>query len=289
MLLLPAVPTFEYGKIIPTVADGTRPAASLGVSVTPGNNTYGSYAELIDGALVTHDVYAMVINVNSGAVTTAAKDTIVTIGIDPSAGTSYTDTIADLLAPSTSFLTGNASTRGGVSYFFPLFIKAGGSIAAKASVNNATVGTVRVQAMLYCKPSRPDAMEPCSFVQTFGATVASSSGTSVTPGGASEGSWTEIGTLTKTIRWIEWGVGINSGTFTTQSNGYHVDIGIGDASNKKTVIQNGYCETCNDESFLKPPSGSPCIGVSGDKVYARIQAGPNAADSNMSVCIYGAG
>ena len=147
-------PVGEMFKLADSVADGTRPAAAWGTSVTPGNNTYGSYAALISGASVTDDAHGILININSVSTSTAAKDCIVTIGIDPAGGASYTAFIEHLLCSCAGAYASAQCGAGGVNYYFPVRVPSGSSIAAKASVNNATVGTVRVAVTLY-RTTRP--------------------------------------------------------------------------------------------------------------------------------------
>src|SRR5690606_34323542 len=121
--------------------------------VTPGNNTYGSYAEVISDSSVTSDAFGILININSVSVGSSARDAILTIGIDPAGGTTYTDFISDLLCScAPTYVRGSS----GAWYYFPVFIKAGTSIAAKGSVNNSTVGTMHVNVQLMCKPTRPE-------------------------------------------------------------------------------------------------------------------------------------
>ncbi len=275
-------------KTVDTWGDGTQPAVSLSNQITPGNNSYGTYVELVDGALVTRDVYAVEIIIHGNGVSTAARDTLVTIGVDHSAGTSYTDWITGLLGSCAFSLGGSSAgfSGQGVRYIFPVFLKAGTSIAAKASVNNGTVGTLRCAMKLY-SPTRSNAFQPGGFVQSFGVTDASSSGTAITPGTAAEGDWVEIGTLTKPLRWLEFGLGVNDDTMTI--NNYHVDVALGDASNKKMVIQSAQVGTAAVEQLSKPVACAPCVGAIGDKIYARAQVGPSAADSNISVACYGVG
>src|SRR5687767_5995180 len=79
----------SFQLVITSIADGTQPAANMGTSVTPGNNTYGSYASVIAGASVTDDAYGIEICFNSGYVDSTARDGIATIGFDPAGGTSF--------------------------------------------------------------------------------------------------------------------------------------------------------------------------------------------------------
>ena len=53
----------EWGLVISSVADGTRPAAAWGTSITPGNNTYGSYVQVLTAT--SDETYLMRIAFNS--------------------------------------------------------------------------------------------------------------------------------------------------------------------------------------------------------------------------------
>lgn len=271
----------EWGLIIESVADGTRPAAAWGTSITPGNNAYGSYVQLLTATI--DETYLCRVTINSFTVSAAARDALVTIGVDPAGGSSYTDLIPDLLASCAQIYS-----AGHVSYEFPIRIPAGATVAAKASVNNATVGTGRVAVTLFGRPSRPELVKAGSFVQAFGSTPASSAGTSVTPGAAAEGAWTQLGSALTVPLWHwEYGIGVNNATMTNTI--HHTDIGIGDASNKKVVIPNGVSIEAAAESLIKPRAPHYGLGAVGDIVYVRMQSGPNVAVSGMSVIAYGIG
>lgn len=274
----------EWGQIISSVADGTQPAAAWGTSLTPGNNTYGSYAQVLAGASLTSDAFGILVNFNSNSVSTAARDTIVTIGLDAAGGTSFTDFISDLLCSGASAYVSGVGT--GVWYYFPVFVKSGTSIGAKASVNNATVGTLRCAVTLFCKPSRPEMIRYGSYVTTFGSTAASSCGTSVTPGTASEGSWTQIGSALTKPHWF-WQVGMGINDSTTSNAVTHLDVGLGDASNKKVVISNHPWRTTGGEDATANMGMYWGDGATGDIVYARAQT--SSADSNYSVAVYAVG
>lgn len=274
-------PPNEWGLVISSVADGTRPAAAWGTSITPGNNTYGSYVQVLTAT--SDETYLMRIVLNSFAVTSAARDALVTIGIDPAGGTSYTDLITDLLAS-----CAHTYTAGPVVYEFPLRVPAGATIAAKASVNNATVGTGNVAIELFGRPSRPELVKAGSFVQTFGSTPASSSGTAVTIGTTAEGAWTQIGSALTVPIWAwEFGIGLNNATIV--GNTIHVDLGLGNATSRKVAIPNAYVCTTTVETITKPAALRTVLGAVGDLVYVRAQCGPGAADTTASFCAYGVG
>lgn len=274
----------EWGLIIESVADGTRPATAWGTSVTPGNNTYGSYVQVLSAT--SDETFLCRITLNSWSVSAAARDALVTIGIDPAGGTSYTDFIVDLAASCAP--TYIQVVPGPVVYEFPVRIPAGATLAAKGSVNNATVGTGRVAITLFGRPSRPELVKAGAFVQTFGSTPASSSGTAITGGGASEGAWTQIGSALTVPLWFwEFGFCVNNATMA--NNAHHVDIGLGDASNKKIVIPNGLVYETTSETLAKAAQGRVGLGAIGDIVYARVQTGTTATTANTSIIAYGVG
>lgn len=274
----------EWGLIVSNLEGAMgRPTNNIGATVTPAENAYGDYVEVLPGSSVPSDVFMIDVIIGTGAATSQARDILVTLGLDPAGGSSFTDFISHLMGSNASEY---ATAGGGVVYRFPVFVKAGTSIGAKASINNATLNPLRVAVVLYGKPSNPDAIWAGSFVQSFGVTAASSSGTPVTPGEAGEGAWVEFGTIDKTIRHWEVGVGFDTDTFTAGT--YHCDLGIGDATNKKTAVLDGNVFIAANERLSKTRMAAPGIGVAGDKVYGRAQCS-GAVTANMSMIAYGVG
>lgn len=283
----------EFNLVIESVADGTQPGASNGTTITPGNNTYGSYATVLAGASLTDDAYGIEIWFNSGAVDATARDGIATIGFDPAGGTSFGglggvtgNEIHHLLWSCCGDM--RSISMGPVWYYFPIYIKAGTTIGCKASVNNATVGTVKCFVRLHCKPSRPELVRAGSFVRSFGALVASSCGTAITAGTGTDGTYTQLGSaLAEPLWYWEYGVGINTDTII--NNCQFTDIAVGDASNKKRVISNGVSISSQLETNLKPAMGAYGTGAIGDLVYGRMQVGDNVTLTGYSLMAYGVG
>lgn len=274
-LIIPAPPQFQWQLATTDAA----PTDLYGTSVTPGNNTKGSYAELIDGALVPYDVWLVRINFNSNAVSGAARDTIVDIGIDPTAGTSYSVIIPDLLATS----AGPYGLRS-IDYWFPLHIPAGSSIAARASVNNGTVGTLRCWATLFGKPRHPELTWKGSKVEAIGIVSGSSRGTSVTPGTASEGSWTSLGTVTKQAHWWEVGYGCNDGTM--DAGNVVGDLSAGASAGGEIMLtehQQWIADT-SERMGKAGPRGFARTVPAGYTIYGRLQQ--NSTDTNTSMAAY---
>jgi hypothetical protein len=276
----------EWGLFIPSVADGTRPATNFGTSVTPGNNTYGSYASVMSGATLTDDCFELWINFNSVGASASARDTICTIGLDAAGGTSFTDFITHLLCSSAGLYQQSAGGGNGVWYRFPIFIKSGTSIGCKASQNNASPAAMRCHIIAFCKPSRPELLRVGSYVDTFGAVTGSSAGTAITPGTTSEGAYVQMGSnVTKDYFYVEWGWGDNT---TAQANNVtHIDVAVGDGTNKRIVVPNGVIASDAVEVVHKPNfQGVYATVANGDGVYTRGQSGPNAASTTASTAVY---
>jgi hypothetical protein len=243
------------------------PAASPGATLTPGNNAYGAYVQVL--AATAEECYEVWININTVNVSASAKDCLVTIGVDPVGGTSYVDFITDLLGSGASGYASAATALGGISYTFPVRIPKGATVAAKASVNNATVGTVNVQMRLKCIPSNPEAIRVGSVVRTYGSTPLSSAGTAITPGTGAESAYVQLGTIAAGDYPWYWqlGVGINNAVISANSPVY--DLAIGDASNKLLVIVDLLilCGTSEQIGYTNLPAFG--YGVPGDIVYTR--------------------
>lgn len=264
----------------------TRIAASYGTTVTPAQNSKGSYAQVLTSGNVSFDVFAIQININSNAVSAAARDTIIDIGVDPAGGTSYSVLIPDLLASCASSYIGALGS--GINYWFPVWIKSGSTVAARASVNNATVGTCKVWMRIWGKPSDHRQVRVGTKVKSYGITAGSSTGTSVTAGTTSEGSWTSLGTIAAgDDPWFwQYGMGVNNGTVTAV--GYAADLGIGAASNKQLVVEQRVWQGTTGEAWYD--SGPSVFGYyqakAADIVYGRVQASGTAV-SGINMAAWG--
>lgn len=273
----------EFQSFIDSQPDGTRPIAAFGDAVTPAQNAYGAWAQLLSGAEVAQTAYEVWVNINTVGVATVARECLVTIGIDLAGGTTYTDFIQHLLASEAS----TYEAIGGVWYCFPVLVPAGASIAAKASVSTVDVTALNVRVVLSCQPTRPDLIRCGTFVRTFGATPASSNGTAIVAGGASEGAWTQIGAALADELWFwEWGLSFNDTTIGALTQ--HIDVSVGGVGTERIAVQNGVVVTQVSESLSKPNfQGGSRNAVIGEFVYMRVQDSGN--NTGHSVVAYGVG
>lgn len=281
-LFVPNNPSFGYvtGNVLTT-----RPAAAFGTSITPGtSNSFGSYTEILSDTNVTRDCYGILLNFNSSFSTIQARDILCTVGIDTSGGTSYTDFISNLLA---SCAAGYLNSHGGISYYFPVKIPAGTAIAVKASVNNSTASTIRAACWLYGAPKNISGLVYGHGVETVGAVTASSRGTTVTSGDASEGSWTSLGTTTKKWKFAQMGMGVNDSSM-TNSNAYALDLSYGDGTNQVIIDQDKMhvVASATEELSGQLRGHSYCDVPAGATIYGRMQCS-GTPDSNLSMAAYG--
>lgn len=289
--------TNEWGSIVTSVADGTQPSTTYGTSITPGtSNAYGSYTTVLSGASLTSDAYAIEINVNNAYSSAVDRGMLVTIGFDPAGGTTFSgiggvsgNEISHLLCSGAYAWYANGQPAGGHRFYFPVFIKAGTTIGAKAQTNAGTAGTIRVAVTAFCQPRRPDAIRTGSFVRTYGAATSTTDGTTVTPGSASEGSWTEIGTAADSLWYLETGIGARSAS--QNDSQALIDCSVGDASNKRTIMRDIYFLSASTNDFTHKLGRHSAYAniASGDKMYARAQYGGLGAPQGFSVAFYGVG
>ena len=258
----------------------TRPASANGTSVTPGSGAYGSYKQI--GSDLSFDAYGILININTNSGSNASRNTVVTIGVDESGGTSYTDRIPDLLAGGVSAYT----VSGGGWFYFPMFIPAGAAVAAKASGSVTTA--IRVGAVFMNKPSNPSMIRKGSFVEAIG--ISGQVGTSITPGTASEGAWTSIGTTTSRLWWWQVAIQLTTADTSWVANGIHVDLAVGDESNKDVIISDTLIITTTAEAMATLPitAGVEWDVPAGSTLYMRAQ-NSGALDTAYTAAAYGCG
>ncbi len=278
----------EGSGFLTFLVNGTNLDAFPGVQITPAQNSFPTYAQIMAAAAVTEDCYGVEIIINDGDGVGTARDILVNIGIDPAGGTSYTTRIPALLGSAAGDLSLAQAGGGGHNYYFPLFIKAGSSIAAQASVNNATLGNVRVFLKLYCKPTKPHLLRCGVGVESIGVTLASSRGTLVTPGTSSgQGTWTLLAALANDCWYFETSMGIND--ISIGNGWFFLDLARGDATNKDILIFNQRVITSSAEVINKlPMMGQNQIFVPADtNIYGRISNSQAANDTQTSQAAWG--
>lgn len=266
----------ELKLIASNVADGTRPATTNGTSVTPSQNSLAQgYTELIAAGSITSDIYEIELIFYNWDVTTVARDAIAQIGLGG----------VDWFGPLIMGMASSILGQGYISYRFPLYGKSGNAVSCKVSVNSTDLTAGQVICKLYGLPTGP--IRVGSFLRTFGVDTANSRGTIITPGTTSEGAWTQLGSaLTEPLWFWDFGAGLNDATMT--SAGLYVDIGLGDATNKRVIINDAIVVMSSAEQLRRSTSGRIAVGAVGDLVYARGQYSA-ALDTDFSIAAYAVG
>jgi hypothetical protein len=181
-------------------------------------------------ANIAQDVYFVMIDISGAALSTVAKNQLLDVGVDPAGGTSYTAVVSNFVCGSSNNF-GSGIPR---PLHFPMFIKAGSSVAVRVQGSHSTAGTIRITAKFYGQPSRPEFFPVCQYSETIGA-ITNSNGVSFTPGNAADGTWVSLGTIAKPAKWVQLGCQIDNGTMSGHQT--YVDLGVGDNTNKRTLIR----------------------------------------------------
>lgn len=270
----------------------TRPTSvQHGTSLTPGNNTFGTALQV--GADVAVELWGIKFWISGLGASTLAKDGLVQVGFDFAGGTTFP--ASPDRYNSIMLLTGAASAYGTngsppAQFYFPLRIPAGTAILARASTNNATVGTVGVAWQGVGRPKYPESIRRGSYVESLGVTTATSSGTAITPGTTSEGTAVSLGTLNADAPcwWWEIGWGVNDAT--TNALCYHADL-LRDSSTGPVIVENLLINHTGGEMISKPSTADlmPISDVpGGTQIYGRAQCS-TTSDAAISMMAYGVG
>lgn len=207
------------------------PSSSPGTSVTPGySSAEGNWVAIASAANIAQDVYGFFVEIWNLNTSGYNLNGVLDIGVDQAGGSSYTAVIEDILC---GHVTAGTSANG-VQLYFPLFIKAGSSVAVRGSTSY-TSGTLRAHMVFFGQPSRPELVRVGQYCEGIGA-VSSCVGVSFTPVSGSEGSWASLGTTTRPCWWAQLTASINNGTIAAQYT--HVDLAIGNGTTYDIIIQN---------------------------------------------------
>lgn len=283
----PGPPTYNW--MVENPAEGTQPT-NAGVTITPSGsaNTYTSYTEIMPN--IAEEGWLLSLWFHSVGGSAIDRRMVATIGIDYAGGTTYTDLEINHLIVSRACV---GNRRPGVHYAFPIHIPVGSAIACKVSQGGTNTAAVRCMPRVYGQPAYPESTWKGSRVETLGSVSVSTYGTSVTPGGASEGSWTTIGTTAdNNNKWWQVGVGVPGDTSQTNvfNNIQLVEIGRGGAGVEQTLIPQQWVQHDGSEATTNIPflgwnfASTPV--PSGTTIRARVQADDTTASQDPTIAVY---
>jgi hypothetical protein len=252
-------------------------AARDPITVTAGAtaHTKGSWTQLIDST--PYDAYGIWIGIDGIHTSAAATAYLVDIGVGPAGS-------EQVIIPNLEAWGAN-STGVGLnprSYWFPVYIPAGSRIAARSQSVTASK-TCRVMVVLDGVPWY--GLWGFGPVVDYGTNLASSSGTSVTPGNGVFGNWVQVGTTTRDHTF--WTVGID---YLTNSNisalTIIVEVGVGSSGAQRSLGVLRFRTTTDEQIGISFPLFLASLPVpSGTPVWVRAASGNTAA---IGVIVYAA-
>lgn len=259
------------------------PASQHGQTFVAGNtNADGTVSTLLSA--LAHDVHFLVVGIGGISATGANSNALIDILSDPAGGTSWGSFIDDLACGFTPILGTSAALNSW--YYFPIYIKAGTSLAVRArTAHTGDITTGMIAAYAFGNPTRPGMWWCGSKVETLGAAPASSAGSTIPPGTSSNwGSWTSVGTSSG--RYGSLSIGINGTDASALGVGYIAQLGIN--SSQIAGIPNFYFQVSTNEVMAREGVQMPiwCDIPSGSLIQARI-AGSAGTVESVQISAYG--
>lgn len=245
---------------------------------SPGHasaNTKGANTSMLVG--IAEDCYGMAICFSGGHASATIRRQLTDILIDPAAGIGGTGSSWSVLIPNLYSCSANLGC-GGYWYYFPIYLKAGTAIGSAHQDLAASTVALRVGIRIYGKPSRPDLLRVGTKVEAFGVTLASTSGTAITPGTQAMGAYTaSLGTTANHLFWWQGGFGYNDttlggGTSVAESTWLDVAVSTDAGTTKQVAARNIIAQFSTTEQGGKTAFGS-CLPLhetpAGATVYMR--------------------
>lgn len=264
-------------------------SSSTGATITPGNNTYGTYVQLIAGGSLTERAYGIQFVISGVASSGQARDTCFKFGADPSGGSSYVDIGTDISCSCASSIGGGTGT-GMVTPVIPIRFEAGTSIAIAMAINNATVGTGNAFCRLAWKPTHPELIPRTGVaLRTYGvATPGSpSTATAITPNNAGgKSAFVQLGTIAAgDFPWFWFGgVHCNNSAMSNNASWWDWALGSGTGTNR-IIIADDVVAPSSAETLTRAIAGVYAQGNPGDLVFVRA-GGPAASPTGMAAAAY---
>lgn len=266
--------------------NGTQPSnTTYGTLVTASGtaHTKGSWSDVIlaaDWSGFTGDSFEIEILFTASAASATIIRVLADIGIDTGGG--YTSIIDNLGASAATTLGYPGS---GIYYRFNLKIANGAKIGCRCQ-SNVVSQTIYVAINVFGNPKNPALVRAGTFVRTFGADTANTQGTAVTPGGASDGTWTQIAASTADDLW-QWDASWHTNDAAWIAGSEFIDIGKGAAASEVVIAANIVHSKGGTEGATKPTGPTIYDVPSGTRIAVRGQT--SAGETTETVIVYGVG
>src|SRR6185369_2105964 len=128
---------------------GTNPGNAPGSIPTAGtSNAEGTFLQIASTSNIAQDCYWLAIKVMGGGINATQVDHLLDIGVDPAGGTAYSAVISNIVCGASGTVTSQQTTP---MVVFPIFIKAGSSVAARTQTQGSAANC-RVVAKFWGQP-----------------------------------------------------------------------------------------------------------------------------------------
>lgn len=258
---------------------GANPGIAMGLTNTPGGNgVKGGWRALSLGANLAYDAYGfMLLAGGTLPASTIPKSVLLDIGIDPTGNQNFTQLAVVDLMPGV-FPNSIVSLQAPV--YLPLHIRAGASVAVRSAVLAPTPAnnSITLAAKFFCAPTQPHNVRVAQYTETIGDMSTPGRGTNIDSGyptaNNTKGPWVEIGTASKPLWYIHFGVQCSRNEAVAMTTAYFLfDVAYGDETDKTPIFENRYYSSTSSGGFtpsLVSPFDNYCDVPAGAKLYTRF-------------------
>lgn len=263
----------NFGK---TIISGNAGIKGAWTSIMPTTFSYIDPGDSLNSTL-SKDIYMIEILIGRSGSNDAILPCIADFGVDPAGGSNYQIKIKDLIvgAVNDAYLSAN------MTYRFPIFIKAGSSVAMRMQSKTTGTRQVRVGLKFWGLPTNKESIFTGSYIETIGQSV--DAGTAITLGTTAYGAWSTLGVTTKKICY--WNLGIACDNASMGGRNFYFNLAHGNT--KKNIIGNMRVVTSNVESVGFYNVGAYHVVPAGTTIYAQGFGAVN--QTGFSVIAYGVG
>lgn len=174
-------------------------------------------------------------------------------------------------------------------FHIPILIQKGQKVSARyqSTITSYPDCNLQISLLPSLNPWSTDGYATCD---TYGASLGSTYGTFVDPGGSAntKGSWVEFCASTpreyRAIVLITGGYNYSTRTFTN----WYFDVGLGDTPGDNIIISNYYLVTHNVYDYPMPQSIGPILTTIpvGSKISIRTQCSETSSNRNIDFVLY---
>ena len=262
--------TFGFTKWVSNDADTSVDMAYPSYAAVLGTGAKAAWQNVL--AALTADCYGIFVQVAKTAVSATDTSAVLDVGSDPAGGSSYTAVLSDFLCGFADDSNANTGNGGMQSILVPVKITSGSTIAIRGQTVRASAQAASVRVAAYLATTGP--LPGTTTCTTYG--VSGTTGTTVTPGAAAWGSWTNIGgTLAANAQAIA--ISVQPSSATVLRDAFRLEIGVASAAiSGEYVVKHSTTETCQGPS---PTVAAYFYVASGTQLQVRARSTGSSGDT----------